>query len=248
MILFDPSLGPEPLSDPKPRARAAGAQQLPSARRLTAFLRKAQAAVRLRGQVSVLLTTDTEIRRLNRQFRGKNKATDVLSFPAEQGPERRGPEKLAGDLAISVPTAGKQAAAQGHALAIEIKVLLLHGLLHLAGYDHETDEGQMARRERALRAKLRLPLGLIERTSAPTVSPAATPRTKTRPQGPRDRRKDGARRERATAGPSTRSVRELAQDDSAKRKADSAQDGETKKPARKKAGRAAGARSEGAVR
>ena len=161
MILFDSSLRPEPSSNLHPCASSAIAQPLPSARSLASFLRNAQAAVRLRGQVSVLLTTDTEIRRLNRRFRGKNKATDVLSFPAEPGPE-----KLAGDLAISVPTSARQAAAHGHTLAIELKVLILHGLLHLAGYDHEIDDGQMARREQALRAKLRLPLGLIERTAA----------------------------------------------------------------------------------
>jgi probable rRNA maturation factor len=108
--------------------------------------------------VAVLLTTDRKIRELNRDFRGKDKATDVLSFSAEPGPE-----KLAGDLAVSVPTARRQAAAQGHALAVEIKVLMLHGLLHLAGYDHETDSGEMARREKQLRARLKLPLGLIER-------------------------------------------------------------------------------------
>ena len=69
------------------------------------FLREAQSAVKLRGQVTVLLTTDTAIRRLNRQFRGKNKATDVLSFPADAP----GPMKIAGDLAISVNTARRQA-------------------------------------------------------------------------------------------------------------------------------------------
>jgi probable rRNA maturation factor len=110
--------------------------------------------------VTVLLTTDRKIRQLNRDFRGKDKSTDVLSFPAEPGPE-----KLAGDLAISIPTARKQAAAQGHTLALEIKILILHGLLHLAGYDHEADTGQMARREKTLRAKLSLPLGLIERAA-----------------------------------------------------------------------------------
>ena len=124
---------------------------------------EAQAAVRLKGQVTVLLTTDAAIRKLNRQFRGKNKATDVLSFPAEGV----GAEEIAGDLAISVTTALGQAAEQGHSLSTEIKVLILHGLLHLAGYDHEADAGQMARRERLLRAKLGLPQGLIERAEAP---------------------------------------------------------------------------------
>ena len=73
---------------------------------------------------------------------------------------------MAGDLAISVPTALRQAREQGHALAVEIKVLILHGLLHLAGFDHEADDGQMARRERLLRGRLGLPQGLIERTKA----------------------------------------------------------------------------------
>ena len=138
--------------------------RVPSARTLARFLREAQAAVRLRGQVSVLLTTDREIRRLNRQFRGKDKATDVLSFPADGFIQKT--EKIAGDLAISVPTARRQAREQGHPLSVEIKVLILHGLLHLAGFDHERDTGQMARREKLLRRRLRLPEGLIERTKA----------------------------------------------------------------------------------
>ena len=156
MILRDPALD----NKPAVRTSASKSTRLPSIPTLTRFLREAQSAVRLRGQVTVLLTTDRRIHQLNRDFLGKDKATDVLSFPAEPGPE-----KLAGDLAISVPTARNQAAAQGHALAIEIKILILHGLLHLAGYDHETDTGQMARREKTLRSKLRLPLGLIERTA-----------------------------------------------------------------------------------
>ncbi|HVC47341.1 MAG TPA: rRNA maturation RNase YbeY [Terracidiphilus sp.] len=134
-------------------------EHLPSARTLAAFLRMAQQAVRLRGDVTVLLTTDKAIRRLNRRFRGLDKATDVLSFLAD-GPAAGG---MAGDLAISVQTARRQADKQGHALSAEMKVLILHGLLHLAGYDHETDDGRMARRERVLRARLGLPHGLIER-------------------------------------------------------------------------------------
>ena len=136
--------------------------RVPAPRTLSRFLDEAQKAVRLKGEVSVLLTTDRAIRRLNRDFRGKDKATDVLSFPAEAGFVDA---SIAGDLAISVPTARKQAAAQGHALRVELKVLLLHGLLHLAGYDHEADTGQMARREQKLRAQLGLPLGLIERVT-----------------------------------------------------------------------------------
>jgi rRNA maturation RNase YbeY len=112
----------------------------------------------------VLLTTDAALRKLNRNFRGKDQATDVLSFPQFQG---IGAEEIAGDLAISVPTALRQAVEQGHSLSTEIKILILHGLLHLAGYDHEADNGKMARRERLLRARLNLPQGLIERAEDP---------------------------------------------------------------------------------
>ena len=168
----DPGLEPDPVSHASTTKRASSTRpapsdrssRVPSVRTLWHFLREAQAAVRLRGQVSVLLTTDREIRRLNRQFRGKDKATDVLSFPAEALVQKT--ERIAGDLAISVPTARRQARQQGHTLSIEIKVLILHGLLHLAGFDHERDSGQMARREKLLRRRLRLPEGLIERTKA----------------------------------------------------------------------------------
>jgi probable rRNA maturation factor len=167
MILLDPDLDPHPaLASTSAKQTAASGLappkknlRLPSARTLSRFLAEAQSAVRLKGEVTVLLTTDPAIRRLNRQFRKKDKATDVLSFPADG----IGAEEIAGDLAISVPTALRQAVEQGHSLATEIKVLILHGLLHLAGYDHETDAGQMARRERLLRARLGLPQGLIER-------------------------------------------------------------------------------------
>jgi probable rRNA maturation factor len=144
--------------------------RLPSARTLARFLAEAQATVRLKGEVNVLLTTDAAIRRLNRKFRSKNKATDVLSFPAEDSFPGPAAERIVGDLAISVPTAQRQAVEQGHALSTEIKVLILHGLLHLAGYDHEADDGKMARRERLLRGRLGLPQGLIERAGAPEAS------------------------------------------------------------------------------
>jgi probable rRNA maturation factor len=175
MILLDPDLDPDPTPPSTSVKRKAAANSpdlsLPTARTLSRYLAEAQAAVGLPGQVSVLLTSDEMLRSLNRRFRGKNKATDVLSFPADVGAE-----DIAGDLAISVPTARRQAAGQGHSLSSEIKVLILHGLLHLAGYDHEADTGQMARRERQLRGKLRLPLGLIERAivkKGPTPKPAA---------------------------------------------------------------------------
>ncbi|MGA7522329.1 MAG: rRNA maturation RNase YbeY [Acidobacteriaceae bacterium] len=132
-------------------------------RTLSGFLESAAAAAKLRGEVSVLLTGDVQIRRLNRQFRHKDKPTDVLSFPA---PELPGNQTLAGDLAISVETAARQADDLGHPLAVELQILVLHGLLHLAGYDHEQDSGQMARREAILRRRLGLDHGLIERAAA----------------------------------------------------------------------------------
>jgi probable rRNA maturation factor len=132
-------------------------------RALSGFLESAAAAAKLRGEVSVLLTGDAHIRRLNRQFRRKDKPTDVLSFPA---PDIPGGQGLAGDLAISVETAASQAKDLGHSLSVELQVLILHGLLHLAGYDHEQDSGQMARREATLRRRLGLSHGLIERSHA----------------------------------------------------------------------------------
>ena len=130
----------------------------------------AQKAVGLTGEVHVLLADDPTLKRLNKTFRGKNKATDVLSFPA--GPstvffsEPDAPE-LVGDLAVSLETAARQAQHFGHSLGDEVRILLLHGLLHLAGFDHETDSGEMAAREAELRKKLGLPASLIARASEP---------------------------------------------------------------------------------
>jgi probable rRNA maturation factor len=134
---------------------------------LTRFLNRAREAVGLEGEVEVLLTSDAELKRLNRTFRGKNKATDVLSFPAFEGQT-----EMAGDLAISLDTAARQAASFGHSLRDEVRILLLHGLLHLSGLDHETDRGEMAAREDELRQELRLPTSLIARV-------ATKPRTRT---------------------------------------------------------------------
>ena len=129
---------------------------------LSRFLRTAQTAVGLRGEVDVLLADDRTLRRLNREFRGKDKATDVLSFPVVGEIA----DEFAGDLAISLDTAKRQATAHGHTLRDEVRVLLLHGLLHLDGMDHETDGGEMAAKEAQLRKRLRLPNGLIARVSA----------------------------------------------------------------------------------
>jgi probable rRNA maturation factor len=111
------------------------------------------------GSVCVALVSDARIRALNRQYRGADKATDVLSFPS--GPN--GDPSL-GDVVIATGVARRQAEVAGHALSTELKVLALHGLLHLLGYDHETDAGEMARLEQRLRRRHGLPLGLIERT------------------------------------------------------------------------------------
>jgi probable rRNA maturation factor len=168
MILVDPDLEPDPASataraKQAVASRALKSSRIPSTGTLGLFLSQAQDAVGLSGQVTVLLTTDATLRDLNRRFRGKDRATDVLSFSSTN--PAPGPEKTAGDVAISVETARKQAAEQGHVLGVELRVLILHGLLHLAGYDHETDAGKMRRRERQLRAKLGLPQGLIERSA-----------------------------------------------------------------------------------
>ena len=126
---------------------------------LTRFLNRARTAIGLTGQVDVLLTSDAELKTLNRAYRGKNKPTDVLSFPTP--PEISATH--AGDLAISLDTAARQASSFGHSLDAEVKILLLHGLLHLAGEDHETDSGEMAAREAQLRSILGLPNSLIHR-------------------------------------------------------------------------------------
>jgi len=128
---------------------------------LDRFLGRARHAAGLTGALNVLITTSAEMKSLNRRFRGKDKPTDVLSFPSEPGQEKQ----FAGEIAISAEIATKNAHALGHSPAEEIKILVLHGILHLRGYDHVRDNGQMARREKELRATLRLPSGLIERTS-----------------------------------------------------------------------------------
>ena len=133
---------------------------------LTRFLRTAQAACGLAGEIEVLLADDRTLRRLNREYRGKNKATDVLSFPAPGASALGSPVAYAGDLAISLETAARQAAEHGHTLRDELRILLLHGVLHLQGMDHEIDGGEMAAREAKLRGRLRLRTGLIARASA----------------------------------------------------------------------------------
>lgn len=114
------------------------------ARRLRPWLARLLAAVASgRESLGVRFCSDREMRRVNREYRNLDKTTDVLSFPGEDG--------HVGDILISIPTACRQAAAAGHGTEREIRTLLLHGVLHCLGYDHETDGGEMERVERRLR-------------------------------------------------------------------------------------------------
>ena len=116
-----------------------------------------------RGEVCVAIVSDRRMRALNRQFRGKDAVTDVLSFPAQA----RG---FLGDVVIAAGVAARQAKEAGHTIQAEIRVLALHGLLHLLGYDHDADDGKMARVEARLRRKAGLPPAVIERAAAGAAS------------------------------------------------------------------------------
>lgn len=135
---------------------------------LARFLTRAQRAAKVAGEVNVLVAGSQEIRELNRRYRGRDEVTDVLSFPADGGAGKG----FAGDIAISADLAAQSARQFGHAPAEELKVLLLHGVLHLAGYDHERDNGLMARTEERMRAQLGLPAALIARSRDDDARPA----------------------------------------------------------------------------
>jgi len=128
-------------------------------------------AARLKEQVargagfSCLIARDADLRKLNREFRKKDQSTDVLSFPAARSgalPDGRGCAYL-GDIAISADRAAAQARELGHPIEQEIGILMLHGVLHLQGMDHQKDGGKMRRAERRWRSRLGLPYGLTER-------------------------------------------------------------------------------------
>ena len=114
------------------------------------------APARARGSVTIALVSDSRIRALNGQYRRQDRVTDVLSFPSRE----RG---FLGDIVMASGLARRQAREAGHALQTELRVLALHGLLHLLGYDHERDGGRMARVEARLRSRGGLREGLIER-------------------------------------------------------------------------------------
>lgn len=121
------------------------------------------------GPVAIALVSDQTMRRLNREYRGHDRVTDVLSFaPADV--RRRGgrnPAPFLGDLAIARGRAAAQARRHGHSLDLELRILALHGLLHLLGYDHDTDQGTMARVEERLRRRGGLPPALLGRSNRP---------------------------------------------------------------------------------
>jgi probable rRNA maturation factor len=114
------------------------------------------------------------MRELNRQFRGKDYATDVLSFPSPNFVEG-----FSGDIAVSADIASKNARSLGHSVANEVKILVLHGVLHLAGFDHESDDGEVAEKESRLRMRLGLPAALIERSSD-KIHPTSARKTRAR--------------------------------------------------------------------
>jgi probable rRNA maturation factor len=132
-----------------------------SAPALGRFLLRARRAAGLPGQVHVLLVSNARMRSLNGKFRGKKMPTDVLSFPALAEVAR----EFAGDIVISGDIAAANARRLGHTLSDELKVLILHGVLHLGGHDHEVDGGTMARLEHRLRRELKLPDSLTERAA-----------------------------------------------------------------------------------
>src|SRR5262245_23511243 len=137
---------------------------------LASWLRRV-APTRARGTVNLAIVSDLRVRSLNRTYRRKDYATDVLSFPNRPNPESQIPtpreptrhRKFLGDIVIARGVARRQAREAGHSEATELRVLALHGLLHLLGYDHERDNGRMARVEERLRRKGGLAGGLIER-------------------------------------------------------------------------------------
>ncbi len=144
-----------------------------SLRALARFTERARRAAGLRGELNVLLASSRDVRALNRRFRGKDQPTDVLSFP----PVPTAAHDLAGDIVICVEIAARNARRFGHDPFQEVKILVLHGALHLAGYDHETDSGRMARQEELLRRQLGLSDALLRRSRASLQAAGPRPST-----------------------------------------------------------------------
>jgi len=156
MSFDDPDSDPDPDLPPRKRLRVVvtdGRGRVRRADRLRRWLAEV-APPSVRGEVAIALVCDRKMRDLNRQYRGIDRATDVLSFPAmsEVAPAA-GVEPHLGDIVIATGVARRQARVAGHPLGSELRCLALHGLLHLLGYDHERDTGQMERLERRLRRR-----------------------------------------------------------------------------------------------
>ena len=161
-----------------------------AATELNRFVRRAQRLAGVPGEVDVLITGNAQVQELNRHFRRKDQPTDVLSFPRAEG----------GDIAISAEIARENARRYGHRAIDELKILVLHGMLHLAGYDHEQDNGRMAAREARLRAELKLPATLIERASTNGAAVTSGKSRRSHPAAPKRKageRLSGKRRRRA---------------------------------------------------
>ena len=159
------------MPDGEPRLRVLVADErgrAAAAPGLAAWLRRV-APARARGVVSVALVSDQRVRALNRTYRRNDSATVVLSFPNPSGPSNPQspvPDPFLGDIVIARGVARRQAREARHSERTELRVLALHGLLHLLGYDHERDHGRMRRMERRLRRKGGLHEGLIERAGS----------------------------------------------------------------------------------
>jgi probable rRNA maturation factor len=153
----------------------------------------------VRGEAAIAIVSDRAIRTLNRDYRHTDTPTDVLSFPTASRTWHPAPSAHLGDIVIARGVARRQAREAGHSYATELKVLALHGLLHLLGYDHHasSDRGRMARMERRLLAQGGLREGLVERASAPHPG-----RERAQRREPRARSEPAKRRARARAGES----------------------------------------------
>lgn len=165
---------------------------------LERFVRRAQRLARTAGEVDILIAGDRRLHQLNRRFRGKNKPTDVLSFARNGDAEASGSPTRpvlarwggGGDIAISADYARRSARFHGHSQKDELKILILHGLLHLAGHDHALDRGEMARLEARLRQQLRLPASLTERAASTRshLTPSVQDKRSPSAHGPKPRR------------------------------------------------------------
>lgn len=167
---------------------------------LRRFAIRAQRSAKLRGELSILIADSREIQELNRTYRRKNKPTDVLSFPSDA-------PALAGDIAISADVADAQASEHGHDLLTEFKVLILHGILHLAGYDHEADDGEMREVESKLRDRLGLTSSLIDRVEKrrPVVTKkVARPRKSAGPRASASRKRPSVKSQKSGANSAPR--------------------------------------------